>query len=506
MEHQKRVCVIGAGLSGLPVIKCMNQAGLKVTCFEKEFNIAGRWHKNTEHAVPRSTITNLTRNLSCYSDFPVPDEFPLYFSADTFCKYLELYADNFGLRKYIKLGCNVVNLAPASKELCPGWRVTYRDAGKEELEQEEFDFVVLASGFYRKPYVPAIIEEKLASFKGRVIHSIDYTGWKEFENETVVVCGLGNTGGDVASEISDHGKQVYISTSHGALILNRILNGGVIPTELSRVRFSQYLPALLKKKLSSYVATKMSNAIYNQEKLCLSSPKTASVIMNDEICIRVASGKIKVKPSIEKSDGNTIYFSNGTVAENVDTVVLCTGYQRHFPYFEAGIIPLEHNGKHIPLYKNIFTTKFRESLAFVGMCSVFGSTTLTSEMQARYAAEVFKKNISLPSSEKMEGSILAAKSALHYALGNDLKEYNFHSNPWTYYDSLATEVGCRPSMLWVMLTDPVLAWHLVSTYSPFEYRLYGPHSWSGARQAIMDQFKVMYAFMNGSRDVPNAIK
>lgn len=234
--------------------------------------------------------------------------------------------------------------------------------------------------------------------------------------------------GDVASEISDHGKQVYISTSHGALILNRILNGGVIPTELSRVRFSQYLPALLKKKLSSYVATKMSNAIYNQEKLCLSSPKTASVIMNDEICIRVASGKIKVKPSIEKSDGNTIYFSNGTVAENVDTVVLCTGYQRHFPYFEAGIIPLEHNGKHIPLYKNIFTTKFRESLAFVGMCSVFGSTTLTSEMQARYAAEVFKKNISLPSSEKMEGSILAAISALHYALGNDLKEYNFVSS------------------------------------------------------------------------------
>ena len=41
----KRACVIGAGMSGLASIKCLRDAGMLVTCYEKEAHLAGMWNK-----------------------------------------------------------------------------------------------------------------------------------------------------------------------------------------------------------------------------------------------------------------------------------------------------------------------------------------------------------------------------------------------------------------------------------------------------------------------------
>ena len=104
---QPTVCVIGAGLSGLTALKCILDANLNVTCFEKDNNIAGRWNPDSHNPIPSSTITNLPHFLSGFSDFPVPDDFPLYFSAATYFQYFEMYAERFGLRQRIRLGCEV---------------------------------------------------------------------------------------------------------------------------------------------------------------------------------------------------------------------------------------------------------------------------------------------------------------------------------------------------------------------------------------------------------------
>ena len=69
-------------------------------------------------------------------------------------------------------------------------------------------------------------------------------------------------------------------------------------------------------------------------------------------------------------------------------------------------------------------------------------------------------------------------------------------NPWEYYDELAQEIGCRPSILWLLMTDPKLAWHLIGRYNIFEYRLVGPNSWPGAREEILKKAEKMYTFMN----------
>ena len=47
-KQQPTVCIIGAGLSGLASIKCMLDAHLDVTCFEKDVDIAGRWNPHSQ--------------------------------------------------------------------------------------------------------------------------------------------------------------------------------------------------------------------------------------------------------------------------------------------------------------------------------------------------------------------------------------------------------------------------------------------------------------------------
>uniref|UniRef100_A0A0E9RSH7 Flavin-containing monooxygenase n=1 Tax=Anguilla anguilla TaxID=7936 RepID=A0A0E9RSH7_ANGAN len=63
----------------------------------------------------------------------------------------------------------------------------------------------------------------------------------------------------------------------------------------------------------------------------------------------------------------------------------------------------------------------------------------------------------------------------------------------TYMDDIAGEIGARPSLLWLLVTDfPLFKWVLMGPVSTYQYRLMGPGKWSGARHAIFTQFDRMY--------------
>lgn len=53
-----------------------------------------------------------------------------------------------------------------------------------------------------------------------------------------------------------------------------------------------------------------------------------------------------------------------------------------------------------------------------------------------------------------------------------------------------SQVGVRPNLLRILLTDPVLWMKVVfGPCSPYQYRLSGPGKWAGARQAILTQWE-----------------
>ena len=209
MDDNKKVCVIGAGPAGLTSIKCLLDAEFEVKCFEKDSYIGGRWNVNNQNAIPRSFARNIPKYLSCYSDFPVPEKYPTFMTADQFAEYLGLYADLFSLlecisfnteavsveQKNVNNDIHKVNALTASQNK---WTIVYKSVNGI-LCNEEFDFVVVSSGFCGTPYIPEKFKNVLQKFTGRLIHSIEYKNWKSFDNQKVVICGLGNTGGKVFS-------------------------------------------------------------------------------------------------------------------------------------------------------------------------------------------------------------------------------------------------------------------------------------------------------------------
>ena len=195
------VCIIGAGLSGLTCIKSMQDAGLHVTCFEKENHIGGMWDCRSNTCVPFNTITNTTHIVSGFSDFPMPNDFSYYVTVSEYCRFLNLYAKHFNLETNIKFNCNVVSADPiynlqydsTENVTIKKWKIAYKDA-LGTLLVEEFDYLVLTTGFCSTPYIPSSLQSTIKDFNGTVTHSLYYKDWKQFEGKKVVVCGLGSSG------------------------------------------------------------------------------------------------------------------------------------------------------------------------------------------------------------------------------------------------------------------------------------------------------------------------
>ena len=86
-------------------------------CFREEV-------KEGEPSLYNSCVINTCKEMTCYSDFPIPKDFPNFMSHRYFKRYLHLYADNFKLWQHISFLHSV-----QSVEKCPDFDVT----GKWEI-------------------------------------------------------------------------------------------------------------------------------------------------------------------------------------------------------------------------------------------------------------------------------------------------------------------------------------------------------------------------------------
>lgn len=69
-------------------------------------------------------------------------------------------------------------------------------------------FLVVASGESSEAFVPDI--DGLSEFKGEVIHSTEYKSGEGFEKKKVLVVGCGNSGMEIAYDLSTFGAQTSI--------------------------------------------------------------------------------------------------------------------------------------------------------------------------------------------------------------------------------------------------------------------------------------------------------
>ena len=120
----------------------------------------------------RSTITTTTKESMCYSDFPIPADFPNYLHHTKFLEYFRMYVDHFQLEQYIRFEREVLSVEQQVDGV-GRWSVTTRSTkDSNDTATEIFDAVMVCIGIHNNRNMPSF--EGQDDFKGELIHGVDY--------------------------------------------------------------------------------------------------------------------------------------------------------------------------------------------------------------------------------------------------------------------------------------------------------------------------------------------
>ncbi|XP_041967778.1 flavin-containing monooxygenase 5-like [Alosa sapidissima] len=495
----RRVAVIGAGPSGLACIKSCLDEGLEPTCFESSDDMGGLWKfkevsEPNRASIYRSLTINISKEMMCYSDFPIPADYPNYMHHSKILKYFRLYAEHFKLLQRIRFQTSVKSVIQRPDFSLSGqWELVTENRDGQE-ERHVFDAVMVCSGHYTYPHIPLHDFPGIESFEGKYFHSWDYKGPEDLAGKRIVVIGIGNSGGDIAVESSRVAEEVYISTRRGAWVIRQVSDNG-LPVDMKyNTRFVHILFQIMPMRFLNWFGEKKLNFMYDHTMYAL-KPKhrlfSQIPVINDDLPLRILAGSVVVKPNVREVRGSTLVFEDGTEVEKVDVIVFATGYSYDFPFLPASI--KKKSGHRIGLYKHVFPPSLEHpTLAVVGFIHALGAIMAQAEMQSRWVTRVFKGLKKLPSPEVM---IKAVENDTKDIDKNYIcsKQSPLQVDFVSYMDDIAGEIGVRPSLLWLFFSDyPLFKKVLWGPVSSYQYRIMGPGKWSGARQAIFTQFDRMF--------------
>ena len=376
-----KVCVIGAGPSGITALKNLIDQGLDVVCYDFNTEVGGNWiyNENVSHSsVFETTHIISSKTLSQYEDFTF-DEFetglPDYPSHDQLRRYFQAYATKFNLYPHIQFNTLVQS---CDLDKSAHWLIKTIQDGKETTET--FSHLVVCNGHHWKPRLP----NYPGNFTGKFMHSHEFKQAKPFEDQRILVIGGGNSACDVAVETSRVSRKTSISWRRGYRIVPKFLFGK--PSDVVASRFA-FLPTGLKFFLSELSVKIFSGSNKNYG---LPEPEHAITgthpTINEELLYKIRHGKVFPKSDIVRFEGKLVHFSDGSV-EEFDTIIACTGYILEHPFFRKDF--LNYSEGEVPLYLKMLHETY-ENLFFVGMFQPLGCIWPAAELQSKIAARAIK--------------------------------------------------------------------------------------------------------------------
>ena len=385
MSALPNVCIIGAGSSGIAGAKVLAEHGVPFDCFEVSDEVGGNWafgNANGMSSAYRSLHINTSRERMEYSDFPMPKDWPDFCHHALIKQYFNDYVDHFGIRDRITFSTAVKRAARGPDGV---WEVALSTG-----ETRHYDAVVVANGHHWDPRWPEPAFPGADTFAGRQMHSHDYVDTQGFEGKKVVVLGMGNSAMDIAVEVSLVTERTLLAARRGAWIIPNYLFGkpsDQLPVN-PRIPFSlrqRWVHELVKRVVGSPAAFGLPEPdhIVGQ----------AHPTISNYILARVAHGEVVPKPNIAAFEGSSVRFADGSVEEDVDVVVYCTGYKVTFPFFDEDLISAPDND--LPLYRRVFHPEV-DNVFFLSLLQPLGATMPLAEAQAHWVARFLRGEYQLP--------------------------------------------------------------------------------------------------------------
>lgn len=393
-----RVCVIGAGCSGITAAKALHERGFDFDCFEKSDRVGGNWvfkNRNGMSSAYKRLYINTSRDRMAYSDFPMPVHYPVFPHHSQIAEYFDSYVTHFGFRDRIRFETGVEH----AERLADGtWNVRL-DNG----EVKHYDALVVCNGHHWDPRWPEPAFP--GEFHGESIHAHYYIDNEMFRDKNVLILGMGNSAMDIACEASEVAKNTFLAARRGAFVIPKFLFG----QPLDQVVTSPLIPWAVRQKLFQMTIRLM---IGKMENYGLPKPDhrfgEAHPTISGRILDRITHGTVTPKPNIAELLGSQVRFTDGSV-EDVDVIVYCTGYKVTFPFFDENFLSAPDND--LPLFRRVFKPGL-DNVFFIGLLQPLGAIMPLSEAQGRWVADYLRGEYALPSAAEIQADMDAERDRM----------------------------------------------------------------------------------------------
>ncbi len=418
----KRVAVIGGGPSGLATAKALLDVGLSPVIFEAASSVGGLWNRSgSSRRVWDRLRTNLSKYTCCFADMPWSIDAPLHPTNQQVEEYLQQYCTQFLSNR---IPSSIASSSTTNELPMPTFHFNTRitnlsrnsESGKYCLQfekaggstdainkgREEFDKVVIASGFFNTTQSHYFHDRNNVLFDN-VICSDEYRNPESFKGKTVMIVGASFSGCEIAAEIASVAKKVYHIVPRYSFVVPRMLPlspnnpaTAFLPMDLVFYTLNEERQHILQRYfphqsknitlseeysedrsqfevlfkdaketqktvsfLSKIVGTgnphvdplgKLASSFINKSKEGTEKPM---VSISDEYKSMVCAGKIVVIPgryinhsTIQSSSGTRINLKNGCdnndyssdIDDVIDQTIFCTGYSPDVSFFDSSIL------------------------------------------------------------------------------------------------------------------------------------------------------------------------
>ncbi|CAF4122176.1 unnamed protein product [Rotaria sordida] len=406
-SSQKCVAIIGAGVSGLISAVNMYKVGIQPIVFEQASNIGGIWNIDIKPCW-NSMTTNISKFSTTLSDFSWSKNMSIFPNQRDVYQYLSNYVQQSLPNNIFRFNTQVLNITYFNHK----WTVEYSTKLNNKLS-EQYDFVIVASGFCNCSYIPKNIIDH-SSFQGTLIHSSNYHSPEQVYNKRVIIVGASMSAVQIAADMATTAKHIIHIVPHSFWSLPRFIPlipndpvSPLLPIDFVLFRQSKRISKeeiLFRnkddyKKLNQYYRLITGN---NQKSFYLidndDDEKPPYMTISDMYAEwNRAAPLINERPDWILS----LILNNGTTIETSsnDILILCTGYQPCFDFFSKDILEQLSYIPHdtfcpIILYRCTFHPSL-PNLAFIGMQR--GPLWPIIELQSRWVAGIFSGLLSTPS-------------------------------------------------------------------------------------------------------------
>jgi dimethylaniline monooxygenase (N-oxide forming) len=341
----------------------------------------------------------------------------------------------------------------------------------------------------------------------------------------VLVVGGGESGADIAAEVSEHASETVLSLRRGVAVVRRRFRGFPNDYRLSRITHSAahwitltthprddgkrrlYHAVFLPVAAFDRAARAWASWLDLVHALPLRSPRAAirelrtrlrcrAIIASllrqsggavleqfgtksDEFVRALADGRCRRVGAIRRLDHERVVFEDGSTFEP-DLVILCTGFEPTVPFLDDALVKADR-------FLHMIDPVIGPRLAFIGFVRpAHGAIPPVAELQARYLARLLSGRAALPGDAEMRASMARIADTRQFGFRAVRDRLAWLVDYTSFCDEIAARIGCKPTRAALRRERPgVRLRFYMAPFVAAQYRLVGPHARPDiARQVI----------------------